>query len=112
MVTLFVRGLIRGRLRTRAVPVFGPSDVGREWVWSDSGSWPCAVWRVRRIRRVRRFVLVLPSPLVLRSEGIGYESRRFERCARLGTALLPLVPTYSRGSGDIGVIQIVDSSKV
>ena len=29
--------------------MFGPSDVGGEWVWSDSGPRSCAVWRVRRL---------------------------------------------------------------
>ena len=99
MVTRFVRGLIPDRLRARAVPVFGLSDVGGEWVWSDSGPWSCAV------RRVPRFVLVLPSPLVFRSGGIGYGSRRFGRCDCLEMALFSEVPTYSRGSGDIGVIR-------
>ena len=46
MVTRFVRGLIRGRLHARVVPVFGPSDVSGEWVWSDSGPWLCALRRV------------------------------------------------------------------
>ena len=57
------------------------------------------------------FVLVSPSSLVLRRGGIGYRPRRFGRRARLGTALLPVVSTYSRGSGDIVVIQHVDYSK-
>ena len=106
MVTRFVRGLIRGRLRARAVPVFGPSNVDGEWVSSDSDAGSCAV------RRVRRSVVVLSSSLVFCSGDIGYESRRFGRCARLETALLPVVPTYSLGSGDVGVIQYVDYSKV
>ena len=29
--------------------MFGPSDVGSEWAWSDSGPWSCAVRRVRRL---------------------------------------------------------------
>ena len=64
MVTRFVRGPIRGRLRARAVPVFGPSNVG-EWAWLNSGPWSCA------FRRVRRRVLVLSSPLVPCSGGLG-----------------------------------------
>ena len=49
MVTRFVLGLIRGRLRVTVVPVFGPSDVGGKWVWSYSGPWSCAVRRVQRL---------------------------------------------------------------
>ena len=45
-----------------------------------------------------------PPPLVLRNGGIGYRFRRFGRRACLGTALLPVVPTYSRVSDDILVI--------
>ena len=105
MVAWSARGLRRGRLRAKAVPVFGPFDVDGEWVWLDSGPWSCTV------RRVRRFVLVLPSPLVLRSGSTGYRSRRFGRCARLGMALLPVVPTYIRGSGEIEAIQYVGYSK-
>ena len=74
-------------------------------MWSDSGSWSCAVWRVRRS------VLLSPSPFVLRSEGIGYGSWRFGRRARLGTALLPAVPMYSHRSGNVVVIQCVRYSK-
>ena len=29
--------------------MFGPPDVGGEWVWSDSGPRSCAVRRVRRL---------------------------------------------------------------
>ena len=92
MVTQFVRGLIQSRFRAKAVPMFGPFDDGGEWVLSDSGQWSCAV------RRVRRFVLVFPSPLVLNGGGIGYGFRRFGRYACLGMALLPLVPTHILGS--------------
>ena len=81
--------------------MFGPSGVDCGWLWSDSGPWSCVV------RRVRRSVLVSPSPLVLRNGGAGCESRRFGRRARLGMALLPVVLTYSRGSGGIVVIQYV-----
>ena len=49
MVTYFVHGLVQGRLRARVVPVFGPSDVGGEWVLSDSGPRSCAVRRVWRL---------------------------------------------------------------
>ena len=56
-------------------------------------------------------VLVSPLPLVLCSVGTGYGSRHFGRRARLGTALLSVVPMYSRGSGDIVVIKYVDYSK-
>ena len=48
MLTRFVRGLTRGRLRARVVPVLGPSNVGGEWMCFDSGPWSCAVCRVRR----------------------------------------------------------------
>ena len=102
----FVCDLMQSRLRARAVPVFGPSDVDGEWIWSGSGPWSCAV------RRVRRSVLVSPSPLVLCSGDSAYKSRRFGRRARLGMALLSVVPTYSRGSGNIVVIQYVECSKV
>ena len=57
------------------------------------------------------FVLGSPLPLVLRSGDVGYGSRRFGRHAPLGMALLPIVPTYSRGSGDIVVMQYVDYCK-
>ena len=103
MVARFIPGLIQGRLRAREVPVFGPSDGDDKWVWSGSCPWSCVV------RHIRRSVPVSPSPLVLRCEGTGYGSRRFERRARLGTALL--VPTNSRGSGDIVVIPFVDYRK-
>ena len=43
------------------------------------------------------------------SESIGYGSRRFGR-ACLGMALLPVVPTYSRGWDSIGVIQYIGYS--
>ena len=84
--------------------VFGPSSLGGEWLWYDSGPWSCVV---RRVRRVRRSVLVSPLPLVLRNGGTGCGPRRFGRRARLGMALLPIVPTYSRGLGGIMVIQYV-----
>ena len=71
-------------------------------MWSDSGPRSCAVCG---------FVLILPSPLVLRSGGTGYRSRRFGLRARLGMALPPLVLTYSRGSGCVVVIQYVHDSK-
>ena len=88
----------------QSVPLFGPSDVDGELVWSDSDPWSCVV------RRIWRFGLVLPSRLVLRGGGIWYGSRRFGRCVRLGTALFP-APTYSHGSGTNGVIQYVGYSK-
>ena len=100
-----VGGLIQTRLGARAVPVFGPSDAHGRWIWSDSGPWLYAV------RCVRCFVLVSSLPLALRSAGTGYGSRRFGRRARLGTALLPVVPIYNRRSGDIVVIQYVGYSK-
>ena len=104
MATRFGRGLIRGCLRARAVPVFGPSDVGGEWVWSVSGPWLCAVWRGWRLYwcylRLLSFVVEVLVQIP-----------RFGRCSCLGTALLPVVPTYSRGSGDIGIIQYVGYSK-
>ena len=56
-------------------------------------------------------VTVPPLPLVLRSGGVGYESRRFGRRVHIGTALFPVIPTYSRGSGDIVVIHCFDYSK-
>ena len=69
----------------------GPSCVDGGRLWSDYGLWSCVV------RRVRRSVLVSPSPLVPRNRGTGCGSRRFGRCARLRMALLPVVPTFSRG---------------
>ena len=85
--------------------MFGPSGAGCGGLWSGSGPWSCVV------RRVRRSVLVSPSPLVLRNGGTGCGSRRFGRRARLGMALLPVVLTSSRGSGGILVIQYVYCSK-
>ena len=73
----------------------GPSggDGGR--LSSDCGPWSCVVCRVRRS------VLVSPSPFVPRNGSIGCGSRRFGRRARLIMAPLPVVPTYSRGLGGI-----------
>ena len=71
-------------------------------IWSDSGPWSCAVCRVRCS------LLLSHLPLVLRRGGTGYGSRCFGWRARLGTALLPVVPMYSRGSGDIVVKQYMD----
>ena len=68
-------------------------DGGR--LWSDCGPWSGVV------RRVRRSVLVSPSPLLPRNGGIGCGSRRLGRRARLRMAPLPVVPTYSRGLGGI-----------
>ena len=85
--------------------MLGPSGVDCGWLWSASGPWSCVV------RRVRRSVLVSPSPLVLRNGGTGCGSRRFGRRARLEIALLPKVLTCSRGSGGIVVIQYVYCSK-
>ena len=80
--------------------MFGPSGVDGGWLRSDSGPWSCVV------RRVRRSVLVPPSPLV--HHGLtGCGSRRFGQRTRLGLALLPVVSTYSRGPGDVVVIQYV-----
>ena len=81
--------------------MFGPSGVDCGWLWSDSGPWSCVV------RRVRRSVLLSPSPLVLRNGDTGCGSRRFGRRARSGMVLLPVVPTYSRGSGGIVATQHV-----
>ena len=81
--------------------MFGPSGVDGGWLRSDYGPWSCAV------RRVQRSVLVSPSPLVLRSGGTGYGSGCFGRRACLGTTLLPVVPTYSRGSGSTMAMQYV-----
>ena len=55
--------------------MFGLSKVDGEWVWSDCCPWPYAV------RRVRRFVLVSPLPLILRNVGNGYGFRRSGRRA-------------------------------
>ena len=73
----------------------GPSGVDAGRLWYDCGPWSCVV------RRVRRSVLVPHSPLVPRNGGTGCRSRRFRRRARLRMAPLPVVPTYSRGLGDI-----------
>ena len=53
----------------------GPSGVDGGRLWSDYGPWSCV------IRRVRRSVLVSPSPLVPRNRGTGCGSRRFGRRA-------------------------------
>ena len=71
----------------------GPFGVDDGRLWSDYGPWSCVV------RRVRRSVLVSPSPLVPRNRGTGCGSRRFRRRARLRMALLPVVLTFSRGLG-------------
>ena len=73
----------------------GPSDVDRGRLWSDYGPCSCVV------RRVRRSVLVSPSPLVPRNRGTGCGSRRFGWRARLRMAPLPVVLTFSRGLGGI-----------
>ena len=73
----------------------GPSGVDGGRLWSGYGPWSCVV------RRVRRSVLVSPSPLVPRNRGTGYGSRRFGRRARLRMAPLPVVLTFSRGLGGI-----------
>ena len=85
--------------------MFGPSGVDGGWLWSDSVPWSCVV------RRVRRSVLVSPSPLILRNRGTGCGSRRFRWRSRLRMALIPVVPTYSRGLGGIVAIQYVCCSK-
>ena len=85
--------------------MFDPSGVDGGWIRSDSGPWWCTV------RRVWRSVLVSPSPHVLRDGGTGYGSWCFVRRARLGISLLPILPTYSHGSGSIVVIQYVYGSK-
>ena len=77
------------------VLVSGPSGVDGGRLWSDCGPWLCVV------RRVRRSVLVSPSPFVPRNGGTGCGSRRFGRRACLRMAPLPVVPTYSRGLGGI-----------
>ena len=92
-------------LRASVVLVFGPFGVHGGWLWSGSGPWSCVV------SRVRRSVLVSPSPVVLRNGGTGCGFRRFGRRARLEMALLPVVSTYSRGLGGIEVIQCVYCSK-
>ena len=97
--------MIQSRLRARVVLVFGPLGVDDGWLWSDSGPWSCVV------RRVRRSVLVSPSPLFLRNGDTGCESRRFGRRARLEMVLHPVVPKYNRGSDGIVVIQHVYCSK-
>ena len=73
----------------------GPSGVDGGGLWSDCGPWSCVV------RRVRRSVLVSPSPLVPRNGSTGCGSRRFGRRARLRMAPLPVVPTHSRGLSSI-----------
>ena len=73
----------------------GPSGVDGGRLWSDYGPWSCVV------RRIRRSVLVSPSPLVPRNRGTGCGSRRFGRRARLRMAPLPVVLTFSRGLGGI-----------
>ena len=73
----------------------GPPSVDGGRLWSDCGPWSCVV------RRVRRSVLVSPSPLVPRNGGTGCGSRCFGRSARLGMAPLPVVPTHSRRMGGI-----------
>ena len=73
----------------------GPSGVDGGRLWSGYGPWSCVV------RRVRRSVLVSPSPLVPRNRGTGCGSRRFGRRARLRMAPLPVVLTFSRGLGGI-----------
>ena len=73
----------------------GPSGVDGGRLWSDYGPRSCGV------RRVRRSVLVSPSPLVPRNRGTGCGSRRFGRRARLRIAPLPVVLTFSRGLGGI-----------
>ena len=73
----------------------GPSGVDGGRLWSDYDPWSCVV------RRVRRSVLVSPSPLVPRNRGTGCGSRRFGRRARLRMAPLPVVLTVSRGLGGI-----------
>ena len=83
----------------------GPSGVDGGRLWSNYGSWSCVV------RRVRRSVLVSPSPLVPRNRSTGCGSRRFGGCARLRMAPLPVVPTYSRELGGIVVIQYVYCGK-
>ena len=82
----------------------GPSGVDG-WLRSHSGLWSCV------IRRVRRYVLVSPSPLALRNGGTGCGSRGFGRLARLGMTPLPVVPTYSREFRGIVVIHYVYCSK-
>ena len=47
----------------------GPSGVDGGRLWSGYGPWSCVV------RRVRRSVLVSPSPLVPRNRGTGCGSR-------------------------------------
>ena len=79
----------------------GPVGVDGRCLWSDCGPWSCVV------RRVRLYVLVSPSPLVLRNGGTGCGSRRIGRRAHLEMALLPVVPTYRRGLGGIVVITYV-----
>ena len=90
-----MRAPIQSRLHARVVLVSGPSGVDGGRLWPDCGPWSCVA------RRVRRSVLVSPSPLVRRNGGNGCESRRFGRRTCLRMSPLPVVHTYSHGLGGI-----------